>query len=436
MNFFDLEFYLIFSVDLSNLIDKTDENALDALRGKRSWLVDISQMFWKNKHPVFENPEFDTSRYTKSARLEKFTISESYLNENSPLCFNVKKQMRLGPFVSSKHSVRLHQDGVLTVRFHFRQMKKHGRFSSFGVDEFVSTMQPIRKKIEEKAVDIISIFCDHWNKVSDNFALNATSKGALRNHLHKYEIILFDHGNNSAYRMPIKSMYSREQLNLLRQLVGFARMSRPFAWRTYSYEFMSEFIKSDIGNREDEFWLIYYERFVRYIPQRRDKSVILWLEDALLGIEILLAKKVALEYVTSWSRRELLLLRENIQFLVDRETFKPQQAIKEANRSIANLYSLLSNVLDPFSLGRSATHEFYLTLLKTVIKHLRIDDLARTAKSTFDDLYQTSQMIKALGDAEANLGLQEQMKKLTIIALLFTIASIIIAIFGLLPLIG
>ena len=432
ISFFDLELYFIFSIDLSSLIDRRYEDVLNSLRGKRSWLLNIRDMFYTSKHPMlFKNPECDTSQYIKSARLEKFTISELFLQENSPLRFNIGKPIRIGGFIISECSVRFHQDGVLTVRFHLKQIRKHAKFDFFDVDGFVSTMQPIRRKIEQKAVEMICAFCEDWNRVSNEVVLEIASKSTLKNSLHKYEIILFDYSTSSGHKIPIKNMYNKDKLDLLRQLVGFARMSRPFAWKSYSFKFMSEFVRNDVGNREDELWLVYYERLVRYIPQRKDQSVVLWLEDALLGIEILLAKKAVLEYVTSWSRAELLLLRQNVQFLVDKK-FMLQKAISEANKLIANLYCLLSTVLDPLSLERNITHEFYLTLIRSVVKHLRIDRLTETAKSTFGDLNQTSQLIKSLGDTVANLRLQQQMKKLTIIALLFTLAAIVIAIVELL----
>lgn len=430
---FDLELYLTYSIDISFLVKKEFRNLMELERGKTTWVKEIQSAFNMDnlayKKPKQYVPEFDRIPTTVT---EKKIFSDFYVREFAPLEFQCDKMSpRLTKnFKVADYSVKLTKDGVLLVRFHVIQAKsKNKSYMRMDVVSLISRIDQIRQKLNNSFIDVLQKFASCWSSTLMDIRLqDHIGKDALEK-AYTYEIILFDYiVRNKNLHIKIKDMYTIENIDLLRQLVGLARMSLPETFNSYSWDFLKKYVlENDIGNRDDELWLITEKRILRFHPMRKDIRWETWLRSAVSGIDILLAKRTLMERITDYMDKEILSLRSEISDLSKKKiAYKDITRVDEQlNQQMVNLVNISQVVLDPLRLERHITDDFYLKLAKRIIDHFKLENLSRMVINYYEELYNLSATVKGMAETKREARRIEAIELLSLIFAAMTLSEIL-----------
>ncbi|MHA1959330.1 MAG: hypothetical protein ACW99U_03825 [Candidatus Thorarchaeota archaeon] len=408
-----LDVYFLFSLELSNLEpDQIDGKkrkrrkgeplvTFNELRGRHEYLVKLVG----HKLMGFEGPEFDQVSYEDEKGRK--TFPEPFMKERAPLKYRLENPSWTQTAVETEAfelvdvHLRLHEDAALTVRVHFTQENPR----ALVVSDSSRCLSSLRKDAKGISVEVVKLFSKAWTEgtYSDvfNIKLDMKKVDAVESQLLEYEIIDFEHlvhrtGEPSPQKIPAKSIYNGEDRSIFQQLMGFARATRRIAWEKYSEKSLKYFAEKDFGNREDEIWLAYHERFVRQFPERDDDQEIRLFNNILLATEMLLARKAAMEHITHWSRHQLIEVRADLDTLAHGNGGIDE---RDVNSTISELHRLLSSILDPFAMTRGATRAFFIGTIDNLKSAMGLERLHQDAKDTFDFLYSTTLLYRQIEEA-------------------------------------
>lgn len=356
--FNDIKYERIFSIDMSKFFDENMQNNFNQYRGKRQWLYllesDLKRKLDRKKYNIY----FDELKYPNIGFIEKTPVKKEFMENNSPLTIEYNSQMVFFDFIIDKIFLKIHQDGVITIRFHTYQInhKKYWELNKivniieklkiFIKNEYYKFVQEMIKILNNTDLDLLFV-------LPKNIDINLFSD--------TYEIILFDYKLSNNKNISIKNMNKKENYFLLQQLVGFSRLARDIAWQKYSLEFCQKFSEQNIGSREDEYWLIYKERFIRYFANKNDIKASAWLNDAIIIMEITLAKKAMLTYIVDWTEEQLYQFRN---LTLDSNNIHKPNIAELIHISIMKTYYLLAIINEPLIVKRYIHHEFFFYFLQ------------------------------------------------------------------------
>jgi len=409
LEFRDLEFVQLYSIDLYHLVSERERSTLFELRGTPGWLQAVSEKTAATPSlaGAVGLPRFDAAAYRAADRAEKLTIADSYLADRAPLVWSPEQSANIGQLSVRLTQIRLHEAGVLTCRIVCTEVDIDDATDRlWRVDDLVSELRRNRSELLNYFSEVVRLFARQWNALDIAPTLDIPPDESLWRRLAPYEILLFDYECSDGRVRSIKSLRDSENSHYLRQLVGLTRMARRIAWPTYSHAFATAFVSQDLGNRDNELWLVYEERLLRHFPQRRDSVAQLWLTDAFLAIEILLALRTALELVIFWSHRQLVAVRNDVSAMGSVAGDQLVSLVERIRKSVAEIYYLLSTVSDPFEIERGIAHGFFRKLVNAFVVAKRIDRLADDARRSLEEIHQTNQMLQNAVYSELNLELQ------------------------------
>jgi hypothetical protein len=281
-------FFLAFSLDL---FAESDKDISDLL----------STPDWH--HTLFDlnaNDEFlsrftqltsDFPNYPSDVSPEKRPINEFYFDKHSSISteYSPSKSVDLDNYKLKKVYIRVFEHGGITGRCRFTQIESS---PERGVDETVSVTRNLRETGREILHDAIQQFLISIDGLFESVSFSIPEGGRQIHTFEQYEYIDCDLSfSKSDTEFDLRSILNDPvRLSQLRELVGFFRMSKPYAWPDYSSEFLHNFIsEKELGNRKDEVWFIYSQRFIRYFPDSQISETSSYVQDIVLGLENLLS---------------------------------------------------------------------------------------------------------------------------------------------------
>jgi len=207
---------------------------------------------------------------------------------------------------------------------------------------YLIALRAAREDLTKQAQKLFEICNNHIANVRFKVIL----PDSLEPYLLTYEAIdtdidVLDDTDGTEVRIPIKKMYTQNYQDVVRQLAAMSRMTTVVS-AYYDWDRLTDFRRADIGNREDEMWLINSGRMVRSHPDRDDPDMRDYYEDAVLLAEILLQYRASISYVDHWLREAKRSLRSGSIAL---ELEGDQSGAKDDIQSHRNIEDQLGQVI-------------------------------------------------------------------------------------------
>lgn len=171
------------------------------------------------------------------------------------------------------------------------------------VELIIDQLSEIRKELKKNLAQYFkdALYLINKNFSCPYFSFSKVNYSKILKWMKTFEIYDFDFvkGNSSGGEI-LKSYFDVGNFNLPLELIGFLRMTRPGVWSSYKSEFQQNFWKGNLGNRNDEIWMIYIKHFIRLHPEREIRdSVKKFYNDTKLAFEIALHKIAFIENCNS-----------------------------------------------------------------------------------------------------------------------------------------
>lgn len=163
---------------------------------------------------------------------------------------------------------------------------------------------------------------------------------------------------------PIKSYIQEDELECVRQLAALSRMTRTEPDH-YSWERLRAFQRADIGNREDELWIVNSHRMLRFHPERSAQRIQWFYDDVLCLTELAVQQLAILEYTDHWLGEARASLRRRMS--MSDIGIESVQATGEVLRSIEAITDV---IVQPHSLTIGIRHPFFRTVADRLIDEL------------------------------------------------------------------
>ncbi len=345
-------------------------------------------------------------------RIERVTIPAATLAKAAPLRVRGFEDVeRSGCFDVGCTSVDFFRTGVVGIAFSMRLDDAcEGRLKT---EALLEELRAARECVEIEAEQLLRQVA---TLLSD--ALNVpVASSPLADHCEVFEVIDFAQSTASGVTAPGEVLRDGSA-EAKRELAGFLRMSRPGVWTRYSDDVVERIRSSDLGNREDDFWLVMGRRLFRYHPDARS-DVAGWFEDLILATSISLAQIAALE-------RQAELLRQEVPELLLPATLELAKVddIAEDARHLALVESLVSRVSDAGFVGRGVGHSFFREVLEAVQNDLRLREVNAVVRERLRDLQVEIQSLVGFRASSAALAVSRSTEALTRRLLWLTLAML------------
>lgn len=288
----------IASVDLGWIVADAAADRFLRHRGRPGWLSQVL--------PHFASAGLDLgpavlceSAYATSGEHGRPTFSASFSSSYMPLQFevNVPSVETAGCLQWSVRWIKVGPTGAVSFR---ASAGLAPELSSSSVSEVISAYQDLRFGVRNKLATLVALFVQHWSAKATDYLLEPTKIRDLLEHLDVYDVVDFDFTVNGMKRQP-KDLYEKGPITAMKQLAGLTRMSR--VMDSYSAESAKSLALHDLGNRPDELWIVNSERLTRHhAEQLTDAAKQLFLEDIVLGTELIMQQRATLNYVINWVR--------------------------------------------------------------------------------------------------------------------------------------
>jgi len=408
----------IYSVDLG-FVSTDGIEEFNKKRGLTNFLSDISMAFQANLSVgSIESISIDFSRYSKTDKKHRNTFSIYYQNNLMPLVFSMRSPIcaESNFFSFSISQFRLSYHGAISLRV---LSKKINITESISISDFIEDYYKFIELQKEKVVESLNLFFSEWNKTT--IQLKLSSNENLFDNLESFEIFDFNFLNTDI--RSINELFQLKDLTPLKQLARLFRMTKS-SYMQYDESKLKEIREQNLGNRSDELWIINDERLVRNHP---DQNVYLqaFLEDIILGIEILKLHEANLIYLYNWIIAKRSFLRENL--------YKDEKLFMTKFYSFwTEIVTIYENSIEPFVKLRGAKHSFYNILIAKVKSQTNIVEFRNDVKDEFEELFATLNSVSSLqsnqtsyADEQINLIINRDNQKLNNRMLLLTFIVLI-----------
>jgi hypothetical protein len=231
------------------------------------------------------------------------------------------------------------------------------------------------------------------------------------------DFLALDDGG-SQVSLPAKSLIA-ESLDCARQLAALSRMSRTEP-DLFDRERLQAFRDADIGNREDELWIINSNRMLRSNPDRRDDHVAHFYEDVLCLVELALQQLAVLEYIDDWLHDARAKFR--------RQLMSSKSHDSDVGHILIDFERVLDLIEQPGGLTAGIRHAFFRQLADRLMHELRIQVArahARDAVWMFAQVASAAFTFKVFVSSEAT---GATVRRLTWAIMVGTLVGVIIAV--------
>lgn len=368
----------IFGLDIADLLSPNNVDDFNCSRGTESWFINIIDAMSKVEKYGFKYPKIASSLYSTTDRGFRSTFSDYYVDKLMPLVFDLKSPNTFHKTDFSMYikCISLSCKGAISIRVSIRLDKEN----KYTIKDIISNYYDIITFLKEKVYNCLISFIKLLNE-NLNWNLEEISFNVFLHKLLYYEIIDFDFAIKNIANPVIKDLYNDEEY--LKQFAVFSRMSK-VDYKNYDINKLDKFKHSDLGNRNDEMWVLNSERLIRYHPESTtDKYNMLFFQDVILGAEILLQQKIVLQYLNRWITEKRLILRNNIN-LIEKKIEINYEEINSMIFKLGNIYDLLS---DNFLIQRNIGHSFFNVLIENIIEKMRVKEILNSNKESLSEFF-------------------------------------------------
>lgn len=413
----------IVSLDLGWLCTSVCESVFLHDRGRSGWLADIKE-FVDFQACGFSSPHFTDSAYARSREHGSCTFSEEYRREFMPLSF---KNENKKPFLSDKlawivEEVRLGVSGAIAV--HIRAWPEK---SSIGVNDLINSYHVYRRDVIEELQALLKSISVEWNKCLPNYTLNTGLTDSCAEYSTFYDVIDVDLLIGGKIQKP-KDLYECGSDDIIKAIAGVTRMSGVYE-HYYGAKCRENIRKSDLGNRDDEFWIVNSERMLRYHPEHtKDIAKQMFFCDVITGIDILLAQRASLDFLVQWIRKQRTGLLEKLPLVCSDEKEDAMRELLNRLAWSADLYGELP------AMQRTTGSSFFAALMARLADLKELDRMQQEILRSISQVLQIAEAIfsertaKQTHDAERQtLELNKASKRVSTAALITAIVAAILA---------
>lgn len=419
----DFVFFAAFQI---GAFTRIHDEKLRLARSDRSWLTDLERVL-RNLPPddliAWQDADLVVSKYyLVNERVGSSTLANQEAKNQLPLHIPAKSS----PWNESGHhflwrfdSVGIGVDGAACIRH--RARLKHPAT----VDEVTTDYHILIQDIFRQLVPVARVLLSGLSSADgplDSIEFLHPDPNRLNTFIASYECIdiaftaLDDQG--IALEVPAKRLMA-ESLDCARQMAALSRMARTEP-DLFDPEKLQAFRDADIGNREDELWIVNANRMLRSNPDRGDDNVAHFYEDVLCLVELALQQLAVLEYVDSWLHSARAKFREQLM--------SSRAHDSDVGHILIDFEQMLDLIEQPGGLAAGIRHAFFRQLADRLADELRIQTArarAQEAVSMFAQVAAAAFTFKVFVNSELT---EVTVRRLTWIIMVGTLVGVIIAI--------
>lgn len=264
-------------------------------------------------------------------------------------------------------ALHLSGNGAMTLRHEVEfDSPADGSLDAAGaIREYHTLIRELRNDVGIRA----SKFAQLWSELHPDIPLSFPHDGGLGEESLLYESIDMDFDIcdevGAHLRQPIKTVIHKDHVDVVRQLAAISRMSS-IEPQHYDAGRLARFREADIGNREDELWLVNPNRMMRSHPDWGNPTNRSFYEDSLLLCEILLQQKASLQYVDQWLRESKGMLRKH-SYTLDSES-----GARGISDVVLGVERVTDQLADPTQLLLGIRNPFFRDLAQTLAAEMQV----------------------------------------------------------------
>jgi hypothetical protein len=403
------------------------DEKLRLARSDRSWLDELKQAL--RKLPAddlfsWQDADLAVSRYhLVNERVGASTLAAQQAKHQLPLRIPARDSSwnESGDLFEWRlESVGLGVDGAACIRHCARLMRDHAT-----VDEVTTSYHILIQDIFRHLIPVARSLLDGLSRADgplDSVEFFHPDPNRLDTYIASYECLDIDFTATDEHGAPVNLPAKRlitESLDSARQLAALSRMSR-IEPDLYDPVKLQKFKDADIGNREDELWIVNSNRMLRSNPDRENRHLIHFYEDILCLVELALQQLAVLGYVDAW------LHEARGQFRRQLMSSKSDDA--DVGRILIDFERVLDLIEQPGGLTAGIRHAFFRQVADRLVQELRIPVAlaqAQQAVSMFAQIASAAFTFKVFVSSETT---EITVRRLTWIIMIGTLIGAIIAI--------
>lgn len=289
------------------------------------------------------------------------------------------------------------------------------------VPDGIAELRHGRSAFEEHASDLLARLYPVLSEVS------GFGEPRSRQHLEidaitcRFELIDFDAEGILEDGSSVPYERIRDTPTLLRQLVGFLRLSREGVWSHYPDSYLEEFMRLDIGHREDDLWMVVGRRFFRRHPENRP-DVHRYFSDVVLMTTAMVAREATLEALSEAISVDSTSIAKNALAASD----SSKDDLDEG--ALARAASIMPTLMSPSRFADHFQHDFFREASEIIAIALGLKRLEEQVATQLGSYFAASGSLLAHSAEQRALRLDESVERLTRYILALTIAVLLVAV--------
>jgi hypothetical protein len=364
----------------------TNEELLRLARADRGWLEELREAIHQAAPTQRLAPiqaQVDEAAYKRTnERVGASTLSALEARRELPLRIPAAREVwrEGGDFEWSLVSVAIGTLGAASIKYQARIDR------SMRVEQMIFSYHLLVQLLRADLPEVVAELFHVLNRTAgpiEGVEFTAPAPSDLERLLAAYECLDVDlallsaSGAEPVGMIPIKTLIRDGDEPSLRELAALSRMTLTEP-EHYDQRRLEGFQDADIGNREDELWLVNANRMLRYNPDRHLERVIWFYTDVQCLSEMLTQQLAALEYTEAWLRDARARLRESLA-----RTTNILQEKNDLGAVLASIESVTDLIANPASVLIGIRHPFFRTVAERLVRELRLDVIGeRLSQST------------------------------------------------------
>jgi hypothetical protein len=423
----DLIFFAAF--ELGAFSSQHDEK-LRLARSEQGWLKDLAPVLRRlatSENLAWPHAEIVESMYRHvNERIGASTLAAQEARQQMPLRIPAVRRpwTEAGElFTWRLASVSIGPQGAACIRHQARLVR------AASVDSFITEYHILVQDIYRNLVSIARELLEGLSKADGpldtvEFTLPVTM--SLGAYLASYESLDIEFEvvdeSDELSTWTVKRLVE-QSLPCARQLAALSRMTKTEPDHLDERR-LQAFKNADIGNREDEIWIVNSNRMLRSHPNRQDQSVVYFHDDVLTFIEIVLQQLAAMEYVESWLHHAYARFRKE---LVNSQS----AATSNVGNILVDIEQVLDLLVQPGNLIIGIRHAFFRKLAEQLVDELRLSTVCDQTQHSISIFTEAVSAAFAYRASVSSQAATRTIRALTWAIMVGTIIAISIAIIAL-----
>ena len=362
---------LLWAFDLAAFVENGD-GTYEFERAQPGWLAGVMTAF-RNHHNTDRLAPAQSTRADSQFALEPERIGQQTLSSLSARGL----MPVIVPALSQKWSdeteyfkwrfacLSIGTGGSVSMRYEVEVAQGNPLVSDF-VSSYFSLIQIIRRDMDAVLEDFRGLLNDAGGPLA-GITYSDFTRSRLDAYLSSYECVdldldVIDRETRNRIDEPIKTLFDPDRPDCMRQLAALARMSHVEP-EHYDVERLVAFRSADIGNREDEFWVVNPIRLMRSHPEPQKRNIRRFYADVVLLAEILLQQLASLAYIEAW-------LREAKSELRSRAAGGLSANVEEIGDVLARVERISDQLTQPGELLSGMRHLFFRSLTDRMMEEI------------------------------------------------------------------